>query len=150
MSNQIYSTHYYDMFKPVLALEPLMFTSGDDEDGVEQEGESIDRLDFAAGQVVIPVVATLQENETATLEVVVEESADESEWVTFEELDDTVLTGDTGGSTESDALRFNVNLQGAKRYVRVNITCTLSDTETTDTVNLSAVMMVTGSSENPV
>lgn len=145
----MYNTHFLSMVKPVLGLAPVTATAGGANDNVAQNGVSIDRLDYYSAIVSVPVTATLTASETATVSVKVQDSADGSTWADFESGDDLVLTGDVGGSTETDIATLKVNLQGADKYIRVVVTCDLS-ASATDTATFAAIVDLTGSIENPV
>lgn len=145
----MYNSHFLSMIKTVTGLTARTITAGGTGDGVAQNGTSIDRQDIYSAIVAVPITAVLAATETATVNVKVQDSADNSTFADFASATELVLTGDTGGSTETDIIQLKVNLQGAKRYMRVVVTCDLSATGT-DTATFAAVVALTGAIENPL
>jgi len=127
-------------------------TAGGGGDDSEVNGDSIDRQDFYSAVLGIPLEATLAEDETATLAVTIQESADGSAWADADDgyqPDNVVLTGDTGGSTETGIMEHDLDLKGLERYIRAQITLTFSAAET-DTGAYGANIALGGSVKKPV
>ncbi len=112
--------------------DPKIVTAGATEDGAEVEGETIDRQGKQSGVVQIPWIAKLAQDKTLSLTVKRQESSDNSTWDTAVEIQaaTVVATGGTGGSTEMGVTEIDENYAARKRYVRYNITPTMSATGT--------------------
>lgn len=147
----MFPQHLGTYIKNELGLAPISITAGDGDDGVAQEGPAVNRLDFYSAVVGVPVTSTLAEGETATIEAEVQDSADGSTgWKDHgDAAEELVLTGDTGGSTETGIVELDVDLKAAKKYVRAVVTVTLSASET-DTAGFAAIVALGGSVEKPV
>jgi hypothetical protein len=137
--------------KSVLALAPVQITAGESGDGQAQNGVAIDRLGYLSAVAVVPVSATLGQGNTLTISAKVQDSADGSTgWADYGSgTGNVVLTGGTGGSTETALLELNVNLAGARRYIRVVVTGDLS-ASSTDTQRFGAVLILGGADVKPV
>lgn len=117
-------------------------------------GITIDRAELGWPEslvIVVPISATLAANETVSLAHTLQTSAasDMSNPVTVDTATATVqATGAAGGSTETRLFSRNVPLRGARRYVRLNLTPTLSRANT-DTVRLGGVLVFGGANRLP-
>lgn len=101
--------------------------------------------------VAIPFSATLGATETASLAYTLASSqaANMSSPTTVATAGAAVVaTGAGGGSTESGLIEVNVSLRGAGRYVRLNITPTLSGANT-DTARVGGVLVFGGANRLP-
>ena len=94
------------------------------------DGASIDRLPAGSSQrhdsaVIIGALigSSLAAAQTGTLTTIVQHSDDNAAFTDFATLDDVVVTG---GGVESDSAKLDVNLLGAKRYIRTRQTLTVS------------------------
>jgi hypothetical protein len=103
--------------------------------------------------VVFPVKSVLASAKTVSLSAALQTTADSTNgpWTNVSTLASTVVaTGGSGGSTQSGTLDFDVDLSGAKQYVRVAYTPLMSATGT-DTANVyPPVLILAGQSELPV
>lgn len=134
-------------------VEPTI-TSGAGADGVEQNGEIIDRQDALSAVFTVVCEAVLQAGETAIIQLTLQED-DDSAGGTMADVAAALqpggaaatavltLTGETGGSTERGAYQFDVDLSSLKRYVRVQMECTLSSTAT-DTATVAVTYALGG------
>lgn len=99
-----------------------------------------------SGVFAVPFTATLAANETLSLVMTVQDgdAANLSDAATFATRANAVIaTGPSGGGTVTGEIEFDVNLSGAKRYLRLNYTPDLSR-GATDTAALSAVAVLGG------
>ncbi|WP_269581970.1 hypothetical protein [Roseibium sp. Sym1] len=127
-------------------------------DATEVNGAWINRLIEDKGMVqsaklVIEFTAALGQDETLTFAGNFQDASD-SAGTGVADYEDafsatTAATGNSGGSTESGTLEFDINLAGAKQYVRAQITPNLSASGT-DTVNWSATLILYGGSRVPL
>jgi hypothetical protein len=138
--------------KSVLALAPVQFVAAGTGDGTAQNGPAIDRTGYQSAVLSVPAAATLAEGKKLTLAVKLQHNsvstAEDAGWADFASADNLVLTGGTGGTTESGLVELDVNLAGAKQYVRAVITGDL-DATATDTQRFGAVLTMGGASELP-
>ena len=135
------------------ALIPNAVTAGAAGDGTEQDGAWIDRDDRLSAVFVIPFSTTLAEGETLTLAANLQD-ATASDGTGAADYGDAyaaavVATGGTGGSTETGEIEINVDLGGANRYVRLQVTPTLSATGT-DTAAIAGVAVLSGARAYPI
>ncbi len=137
----------------LFAFSNLTVTAGDAADGVAQNGVSIDREDFTSvflsGKLMVNANVTIASSDTVTLRARFEDSADNAAWAAYQaepggDPADVVMS-----ATDTFVQEFDVNLAGARRYVRCVLTATLSEADT-DTVALAATLVVGGSAEVPM
>lgn len=119
--------------------------------GVERTGETIDRLGDQSAVLGIAYRAELAASATLSLKVDRQQSLNGSSWDTAETIQALAVqaTGGTGGSTNSGLLELNQDLRDVKRYVRYNVTATLS-APTTDSVSWGAVFTAGSADALPV
>ncbi len=135
------------------ALIPNVVTAGAAGDGTEQDGAWIDRDDRNSVTVVVPYSATLAQGATLILAANIQD-ATASDGTGASDFGDAyaaavVATGDTGGSTETGEIELNIDLGPANRYIRVQVTPTLSAADT-DTVALAGVAVLSGARTYPI
>ena len=132
----------------ITAGEALAAGTGDN---TKVTGQTIDRLGFRSGSVLISMKTVLAEAATLTIAIEIQESDDGSTWDTAEVIQaaTTVETGNTGGSTEYPCLKVDDKFESRKRYIRYNITPNLSASGT-DTVHWGAVCILGDAFEVPV
>ena len=113
-------------------------------------GVAFDRLNAETVELVLCGTATLGQDETiSVVNVALEESEDNSTFDTAVNIittDQVLATGDTGGSTESFAAHFKIDLATAdvkKRYLRITVTYDLSRADT-DTANTGVLACLSG------
>jgi len=128
-------------------------TAGGSGDATEVDGAWIDRQGFNSITVAIPYTATLAEDETLSVAANLQDASDSSGTGAADfgtALAATVqATGDTGGSTETGAVKLTFDLTEADRYVRIQFTPDLSAANT-DTAKLAAAYVLGGAVELPV
>lgn len=101
--------------------------AGATEDGVEVEGETIDMRGYQSLKLCIPWLASLADAETFSLTVKEQQSSDDSAWDTATTtLALEVQATSSGGTNENGCREISIDCSGKKRYVRYNITPTLS------------------------
>lgn len=147
------------MIKVLRAAANTAATAAGTGDNTAVTGVTIDRAACKmplSAVVAIAFSATLAATKKLFLKSVVVEHGDASDLsdaATYLTLEDTtgtaVATGATGGSTETGCKEYDIDLSGAKRYIRIKFTPDL-DATATDTAALAAVLVVGGGSEVPV
>lgn len=122
-----------------------LITAGGTGDGTENEGQTIDAKGFGSLKLSVSGLASLADTKSISLGCDIQESADGSTWDTAVELyaATVVATGTTGGTNEYFEKETSVSMEGRKRYVRFNVTGTMSATGT-DTALYSAVAVLGG------
>lgn len=143
------------------AVNPAVVTAGSTDDGQEVNGFIIDRQAFAdlllSVKVAIPYDASIVDTFTATLAANLQDS-DTTASTAFADYDDkdgstgqsVVETGTTAVTAFDKILEFDVDLSSAKRYIRLQVTPTLSNGSTSsDTLDYGAVHVFGGSDQPP-
>lgn len=129
-------------------------TAGGAGDNTAVTGHIVDRFDHNTPQSAVLAIAysaTLGAGETLTVDYTVQhDSADDlGGATTFATATDAVIaTGPTGGGTVTGVFEVNLNLQGAQRYIRVNVTPDLSRANT-DTAQVSTLWVFGGAERLP-
>lgn len=96
--------------------------------------------------VVFPVKSVLTSAKTVSLTAALQTTADSTNgpWTNVTTLASTVVsTGGSGGTTQSTQVELDVDLSGAKQYVRVAYTPLCSATGT-DTANIYPPILILG------
>ncbi len=121
--------------------------AGGGADGVAQNGDAVDRQGHLSCNVAVPMTAVLASSETASTVVQMQDSADGSTgWADYGDPSAAKLM--TDAVNESDILDFDVDLSGAKAFIRTEITTTCS-AGVTDTVQVMNVVTLGPKDENP-
>lgn len=112
-------------------VETITAAAGND--GVEINGQGVDRLGYDSAVLAVLVRANLTASKTAAISLTIQESDDNS---TFTDVAAEFQPGATAGggviathSTTGDqhyVTEHNINLRGLKRYVRGQVTSDLS------------------------
>ena len=151
----IATQHRADQFQsPRFAMANQSIVAGGAGDNTEVDGDSVDRMADVRrhlnANVVINWSATLQQDETLTLQLQLQDSADDTVWADFGDPVDfaTVATGPTGGGTVNGVSNHGVDIAGTRRYIRTQITPDLSAADT-DTADISAVWILAGADRTP-
>lgn len=140
------------LLKPAIASAFVSATAAGTGDNTAVTGATVDRLNGSNGtmagsaQFVVAWSAALAATKTLTLKSAkIEHSDDGSSWADYVTFTDpgVVATGPTGGGTVTGTTALNVDLNSAKRYVRLDFTPDLSATGT-DTASLVAVAELGG------
>jgi hypothetical protein len=118
-------------------------------DNTEKAGAIIDRAAHKTPlsmSLLIQYLAVLAATKTIKVGYRIEHGNDSAlaDTADFASLTPAVAaTGGAGGSTESGVVKFDIDLGGAKRYLRINVTTDLSATSA-DTANAAAVAVFGG------
>lgn len=117
-------------------------------DGVKQNGPTIDRFDvdpryFSAVGVFSITTASLGPA-TADVTIQWEDSADGTNWAVYQT--DTAVQYATDATFQ---LQSNVNLFGARRYIRACVTAVFS-AAATDTANVAGIVVAGGGDVTPM
>lgn len=115
--------------------DTIILTAGATEDGVKVTGQTIDRLYCDSCILTLAATATLANTKTLSFAAEYQTSSDGSTWDTAVSLQSStaLLTGDGVSTTFHGALELALKLGSdntMKRYIRFNITPTMSATGT--------------------
>lgn len=110
-------------------------TAGGAGDNTEVDGATLDTMALPCHaqsvSFVIGARATLAQTKTLTVTANLQDSADGSQWADITDpAAILVLTGATGGSTETGTAKIGYDLTKARRYVRIQATPDLNATGT--------------------
>lgn len=116
-----------------------------------ENSAGIDTAGYSSALIVVSGSTTLAEDETLAVTVSTDDSADNSTFADKETLATAVTyaTGDTGGSTETGAVAYAIDLDSYERYLKVSFTPNLSASGT-DTSDLNCVVILGNSNDLPV
>jgi len=138
----------------VRAAANTAVTAGGAGDATAVTGVIIDRAALGWPQscvVAVPFTATLAAAATLSLSITLQDgdASNLSDAGTFaSRANGVIATGPGGGGTVTGTIELDVNLSGAKRYVRANFTPDLSASGT-DTAALSEVIVFGGATRLP-
>jgi len=113
-------------------------------DNTEVDGPYVDRSNHLSAKLVIAFKAVLQATETLSIAANLQDDADGAgAGVDFGDAlaNAVVATGAGGGSTEEGTVELDVNLSGAKQYLRAQFTPNLSASGT-DTAIVVATLIL--------
>ena len=131
------------------ALDPRIVTAGGGLDGVAQTGNTINRGDLVqdalSASVMILMTVNVSGTDTAAVVIDVEDSDDGSAWANFGTAPASVSFAVDG----DHLVQHPLNLAGARQYIRVNATWTMS-AGATDTADVGIVLVQSGFPELPV
>jgi hypothetical protein len=100
--------------KPVHTLSPAASSAG------ARNGSAVDRLGYESAQIVVQTGATTGTPTSFTVDAKIQDSADGSTgWADYTAPGATAVAALTTLITADSTAKFNVDLSGAKRYVRV-------------------------------
>lgn len=135
--------------KSVLAFNHDAIIAGAGDDGVLQNGRAVNRLNYLSCVLTVVVSAVLASSETVSITAQLQDSADGSTgWANYgDPLAITEVAAD--GADENGEVELDVNLSGAKQYIRANITITMS-AGATDTSETMAMFTFAGEHERPI
>ena len=136
----------------VAALASNSVLAGGGADGVAQNGLTIDReardsLSLSA-LAVVHGFAALSATKTATISIAMQDSADGSTWATYDPDPSGSYVATVQDASGHFVATRELNLAGARRYVRLVVTPTLSATGT-DTCVIDGTVIIGGSDELP-
>lgn len=138
-----------DLISTARATAAATATAGGSGDNTAVTGVVIDRAAHGWAQsavFVVPFTTTLAAAATLSVVMTVQDgdAANLSDAASFATRANAVVaTGPAGGGTVTGVVELNVNLSGAKRYVRLNFTPDLSAANT-DTAALGSALAVFG------
>ena len=120
-------------------------------DNAKKTSAAIDRLGYSSCMLLIPWQAVLAEAKTVSFTVDVTDCATSGgSYASYSAVAKTVYgTGGSGGSTASGMIELDVDLKGADRYLKVEITSDLSATGT-DTAYWGAALVLADPDSVPV
>lgn len=111
-------------------------------------GATIDRLGYGSAVFVIAYKTTLTADKTLSFAAEYQESADGSSWDTAVAIQASTVAK-TGAATNAiGEVKFDINLEGKKRYIRFNFTPNLSHTST-DTAVVAGTAVLGGADKLP-
>lgn len=118
-------------------------------DATKVTSPDIDRQGYMAGTLVISGQATLQAAKTLSFTIDIKDcSTADGSFASYKAVAKTAYaTGGTSGTTQAFMVPVDVNLEGADRYLNIDITPDLSATGT-DTATWAATMILAGPVES--
>lgn len=127
-------------------------TAGGAGDAAEVNGPWIDRQGYLSGKLIITYQATLGDGETLSVAANLQDASDDSGTgaADFGNAAASAVraTGGSGGTTERGVVEIDVDLSGAKQYVRPQFTPDLSAANT-DVAILAATLVLGGAEGLP-
>lgn len=145
--------------KAALALDPAVITAGAGNDGVEVNGTGFDRFQFGntrflSGKLVIAWRATLAQDATLSIAANLQDDTAVGFGATPADYgpalaNAVVATGPSGGGTVRGVSVIDVDLAGARQFLRAQVTANLSAANT-DTVGICATFIFGGADQLPV
>lgn len=138
------------------ALEPQTITAGGGNDDSAINGNNIDRFTNEAialsGFVVVPHTVSLAASETAQISFKVQHADDDGNgapdtWSDFNDKDGNTNISVTQDADGSYSLKSDYDFTGAKQWLRVVVTVTMSNT-TSDTADVASSLIL-GPSAHP-
>jgi hypothetical protein len=150
------SSHMRDIGSYILAknaMAALASTAAGSGDASEVNGIAIDRLalgsTYQSAKLVVAVSSTLTSGKTVSVAANFQDSPNNSDWTDYgTALASTVVSTATSSTAFYGEASLDVNLNGADRYVRVQVTSDLSYTGT-DTAITTGVIVFGGAEELP-
>lgn len=130
-------------------------TAGGTGDATEVNGVAIDLLAYGtryrSAKLVIPVRATLASGATLSIAANFQDGAASNSWSDYATaLTNAVhLTGPSGGGAAVGVAELEVDITGARRWLRVQVTPDLSSTGTDTAVMGAGVLLLCGPQEIP-
>lgn len=144
--------------KAEAAMHPQTMDSSSTEDGVAVNGLAIDRLAldrrFYSAKAVVTGRATMSTTKTATVALAVlhgDSSGTATTAYSTETNASRTLgsTGATGAQAVDYTVEQSVNLRGAKRWIRIEVTPTLAATSSGETLSYAGTLVFGGADEDP-
>lgn len=137
---------------PLVAAAFVTVTAGGGADGVEADGLTIDRQglsdQFSSIDFLVGGSGSLASTETATVSMTIQDSADGSTWADVVS-DTTVATATDATNGERAAGHLGVDLTKCRRYVRCQVTVTMS-ASVTDTFAYGVIAALAGARDLPI
>lgn len=120
-------------------------------DNTEVDGPYVDRQNHLSAKLIIHYKAVLQQGETLSIAANIQDDADGAgAGADFGDAlaNAVVATGGAGGSVEEGTVELDVDLSGAKQYIRAQVTPDLSASGT-DTAIVTATFVLGPKDETP-
>lgn len=137
----------------VCSLVPDTFTAGSGDDNVFKDGETIDRIARRLPQsmkIAVLLHLVMASGQRATISNVLQDKEVGENFAQYGELpDDVVITANDDGSAIVTTVNLDVDLAGAKQYVRHRTRVNLSASGT-DTAAVAATATLFGLESLPV
>lgn len=134
------------------ACAAVAATAGGAGDAAEVNGQWIDRQGFLSAKLIVAYQGVLGDGDTLSVAANLQDATDGSGTGAADfgtaAADAVRATGGSGGSTERGVVEIDVDLSGAKQFVRAQFTPNLSAANT-DTAILSAVLVLGGAEAIP-
>lgn len=137
------------------AFPSTAVTAGGTGDNTEINGVALDQNAYGTRyrsiKLCVPVLATLASGETLQVAANFQDSANNSDWSDYATAlaATTILTGPSGGGAVRGVAELEVDLTGARRYVRVQATPNASRAGTDTAVFGAGVLLLCGPQELP-
>lgn len=132
--------------KPVYAVANT--TGSSDVNGATIDRHALDNL-YLSGVAAVTVAASLGAGETVSIAIGVEDSPNGSTWAEYQK-DVVNVIGDpssTGAQTVTDVATANIDLSGARQYVRLVVSPDVGSTSAS--LAMSGVLVLGGSDKLP-
>jgi hypothetical protein len=124
--------HIADIGKYIKAAScnGISITAGGTGDDTALTGATIDRLGYGSVEFVIAYKTSLAASETLSFAAEYQLSSDGSSWDTAVSLQAATVARTGAVTNGQGVVKFDVNLEGLKRYIRFNFTPNLSRANT--------------------
>ncbi len=148
MDNVAFSKDIGAYIKNVMGLAPVIITAGGAGDNADQNGPAIDRQGYLSCEFTLVAQAVLASGQSSTVDARIQDSANGSTgWADYGSPA-TQLTLEDGVANERGMVNGKVNLDGAKRYIRL-VGKANPSAANTDTVDMAGVVTLGGANELP-
>jgi len=143
------------LITPVAAFPSTPATAGGSGDATEVNGFSVDLLAygtrFRSAKLCIPVAAVLASGATISVAANFQDSANDSDWSDYATAlaATTLLTGPSGGGAARGVAELEVDITGARRYIRAQATPNMSAAGTDTAVMGAGMLLLCGPQELP-
>ncbi len=114
--------------KSVLAFNHDAIIAGAGNDGILQNGRGVNRANHLSCVLAVLVSAVLASTETVSITAQLQDSADDGVADAYADYGDPLAITEVAadGADENGEVELDVNLSGAKQWIRANITITMS------------------------
>lgn len=151
--NVAFQRNVGSFIRAVPAMDAAVITAGAGNDGLPVDGLTIDRNDYVSvvlsALAVMHVEVNVAADETLSVNIAVQDSADGVTWATYEPGPPDTYEAEVFAEDGHFCATRKIQLGGARRYVRIRPTLTLS-AGATDTVGYDGVLIIAGSDELPL
>ena len=112
------------------SADPVLLTAGATEDGVKITGETVNRRDAMSCVLSIGGKAKLSSTKTISFAVEYQTSPDNSTWATAVAMQAATVAATYIAGTEEFEVDLPLSLKGKDKFIRFNVTPTMSHTST--------------------